>query len=117
MPSTATSLDAVLVLMEARQSLVALEKVQIDRKELPPISFSLGALTTTSYDYILRNAVASLLICIDEMDLSGLYLNNIPNRFVHSPTGQYLSVTRDSAHLFIKWNPVINFPYSTSELH
>lgn len=80
------------------------------------ISFPLGALTITFYAHILRDAVVPLLICIDEMVRWGLYFNNIANRLVHSPTGQYLSVLREGAHPFIMWNPVINCHYSTSEL-
>lgn len=79
-------------------------------------SFPLGAITITFDANILVDANVPLLICIDEIDSWGLYFNNITNRFIHTPSGQYISVARDAAHPFIKWNPVLQCYYTTSEL-
>lgn len=79
------------------------------------ISFPLCAIIVIFHSHILRDALAPLLICIDEMDCWAAYSNNIKNWHVHSDSCQDILVKRYGAHLFITWNPTVVSPFPTPE--
>lgn len=79
------------------------------------ISFPIGNLLM-SFDRLVVDADAPILLSIDDMDRLGVYFRNLNNLLIHHDSGETASIVRLDGHLYLRWSTDIVSYFIFSEL-
>lgn len=79
------------------------------------ILFPIGQLWF-SFEAHIVDADVPILLCIDNMDSPGIYLDNLRNLLIHPASNQNAVVTRTNGHPFVHWNAHLKCMLTSVEL-
>ena len=79
------------------------------------VEFPVGTLTFSATFHVIDKQTPFLL-CINDMDRLGIYLDNLDNAVVHKKSGENMSIYRLGSHPFLLWNPKIHCFFTSMEL-
>lgn len=82
---------------------------------IAPINFPVGPMWLTCNAHIV-DANTPILMSIDDMDLLGIYLNNLQNVLIHAKSGLKAPVNRIRGNPFLWWNTYMSSFLTTVEL-
>lgn len=84
-------------------------------RETAQISFPFNNLILQVKIRIIEKDV-SLLLSLADPDRLGVFYDNIDDKLVHKQNGDTAIVTRFHDHLFLHWNPIIQFLFTENDL-
>lgn len=58
-----------------------------------------------------------IILGIQDMDRLGIIIDNIDNKIAHNASGITTELIRYSGYAYITWDPHLQSPFTTSELH
>jgi len=63
------------------------------------------------------DADVPMLLSLADMDILGLYYNNVSDLLIHSATNTSVGIVRKFGHPFYSWSPILHCMYTETELH